>query len=341
MRKLASIQRVLSVDPIPDADAIEVASILGWKCVVKKGEFSVGDPCVYIEVDSLLPDIEQFEFMKPRGMRVRTVRLRGQVSQGLALPVYPLMSGFDGLLPEGTDVSDMLGIVKYEAPVPAQLSGVAKGSFPGFLQKTDEDRIQSFPDILTKYSDTRCRMTEKLDGSSATYYLRDGEFGVCSRNLELERNSDNTFWRVAIENDIEQKLRSLGKNIAIQGELIGEGVQGNKYKIKGHRVYFFNVFDIDAGKPLDVIPADDLIDKMGLVSVPWLGDIERLGSHTVDTLIKKSDRPSVLGGLGVAEGIVIRSYGNVSETFVTGKTVDRGRLSFKVINPEFLIKHKE
>lgn len=341
MRTLASIQTIKNVEPIPGADAIECVSVLGWKCVAKKGDFVAGDPCVYIEIDSVLPDRPEFEFMKPRGMRVRTIKLRGQVSQGLSMPTSVLGPFANTtILDNGMDVTEMLGITKYDPPLPASLGGTAKGNFPSFLKKTNEDRIQSFPDILTKYPKTRCRVCEKLDGSSATYYLRDGEFGVCSRNLDLKEDGANSFWKVARQLDIEAKLRLHGKNVAIQGELIGEGIQKNKYGIKGQAVRFFDVFDID--RHVHLLPhwADRVFSELGLEQVPWLLDIEELGSESVESLIEMSNRKSILADT-LAEGIVVRSYGDVTETFVTGESVNRGRLSFKVINPGFLLKHEE
>lgn len=145
MRKLASIQTITSLTPIPGADAIECARILGWDVVVKKGDFQVGDPCVYVEIDSILPDKPEFEFMKPRGMRVRTVRLRGQVSQGIAFPLTIL----GGATPEtDADVTETVGIIKYEPVVPTYLSGEAKGPFPQFIPKTDETRVQILQRLL-------------------------------------------------------------------------------------------------------------------------------------------------------------------------------------------------
>lgn len=347
MRKLASIQRVLALDPIPGADNIEVASVLGWKCVVKKGEFSPGDLCVYIEVDSVLPDRPEFEFMKPRGMRVRTVKLRGQVSQGLAMPLGVLSQTQVGPMAEsefgeGEDVTALLGIVKYEPPVAACLGGDAKGSFPDFLIKTDEDRIQSFPDILTKYAGTPCRVCEKLDGSSVTYYIKDGEFGVCSRNLDLKETEGNSFWGYARQMNIETRLRDLRKNLAIQGELIGPGIQGNKYKLSQHEVRFFNVFDIDKREYLSPGDGDYAMDILGLPQVPAIGDTLLGGG--VPAMVDMATLKSRLNNSVTAEGVVVRSYGNVSETFQTPdgpKTVSRGRLSFKVISPAFLLKNDE
>jgi len=220
MRKLASIQRIKALEPIEGADAIEKATVLGWQLVVKKHEFKVGDLVVYCEIDSLMPDKPEFEFLKPRGMRVRTIRLRGQVSQGICFPLSILPMNFAVI--EDADCTGILGIEKYEPPMPACLSGIAKGRFPSFIPKTDETRVQVLQKLLDKYKGEKCYITEKVDGSSGTFYINNGEFGVCSRNLELLEDSENSFWKVARLMDIENKLRSLNGNFAIQGELIGE-----------------------------------------------------------------------------------------------------------------------
>ena len=139
MRKLASIQRIKALEPIPDADSIEKATVLGWQLVVKKGEFQVGDLCVYCEVDCLLPDRPEFEFLKNRGSRIRTIRLRGQVSQGICFPLSILPAGTP--IEEDLEVTELLDIVKFEPPIPACLAGIQKGEFPSFIPKTDETRV--------------------------------------------------------------------------------------------------------------------------------------------------------------------------------------------------------
>ncbi|MGB0431866.1 MAG: RNA ligase (ATP), partial [Bacteroidia bacterium] len=238
MRKLASIQRIKSIEPIEGADAIMKATVLGWELVVKKDEFNVGDLVVYCEVDSLLPEKPEFEFLKSRGMRIKTIRLRGQISQGICFPLSVLPDDFK--VEEDADCTDAIGITKYEPPMPASLSGVAKGNFPGFIPKTDETRVQVLQGVLDKYAGTKCYVAEKLDGSSVTYYYNNGQFGVCSRNLDLEETTENTLWIKARELDIENKLKSLGGNFALQGEMVGEGIQSNKLKLKGQTPYFFN-----------------------------------------------------------------------------------------------------
>lgn len=329
MRKLASIQKIKALEPIADADAIEKATVLGWQLVVKKGEFQVGDLCVYCEIDSLLPDRPEFEFLKARGMRIRTVRLRGQISQGICFPLSILPDGTD--IQEDTDVTELLGISKYEPPIPAQLAGIAKGMFPGFIPKTDETRVQVLQDTLDKYRNEPCYVTEKLDGSSVTYYWKDGEFGVCSRNLELLESAENSLWKVARELQIEEKLKSLCGNVALQGEIIGEGIQGNLYKLKGQTVYFFNLFDIDQYKFVEFEAFTQTLASLNLATVPILETAFAL-TNDISALVEKSKAKSVLNPAVWREGIVIRP--------LTEKRDAMGRVSFKAINPEFLLKYE-
>ncbi len=356
-RKLASIQRVVSIRPIEGADAIEVARINNWDVVVKKGEYKPGYLCVYCEIDSFLPVREEFEFLRKtsfkkmmdqEGFRLRTIKLRGQVSQGLLLPLS-ILEGEDEMkigistqpnailqlgpyddaliIEEGVDVTELLGIIKYEAPIPAELSGQVKGGFPSFLRKTDEERIQNLSKYWESMKSQQYYVTEKLDGSSATFYLNNGEFGVCSRNLDLLETEENTFWRIAREMQIEEKLRNYGVNLAIQGELIGEGIQGNPYKIKGQTVKFFNAFDIDSqdyyGLPMFLATMQH---QLGLETVPILTNLTTGLPDTIDEVISMADGKSVLNPAFDREGIVWR-------------TMDK-KISFKAISNKFLINEK-
>jgi RNA ligase (TIGR02306 family) len=333
-RKLASIQRILSVEPIENADAIERVTVLGWHCVAKKGEFQKGDYCVYCEVDSVLPDKPEFEFLKDRGFRIKTIRLRGQISQGICFPINIITSNPNWLQPsgdfEGCDVTEALGITKWEAKLPIHMSGIAKGSFPSYIPKTDETRIQSVPDVLIRHKGTECYYTEKVDGCSVTVWIQDGNFEVASRNIWMKETSDNVFWRTIRNIDLESKLRGFvnGRNIALQGELLGEGIQGNKYKLRGNVILWFNCFDIDKYKYLDLV---DATYSMGLQIVPSLGNLTL--NHAVDELVELAKGKSKLADIH-REGIVIRPC--------TEKTdYELGRLSFKVINPDFLLKYNE
>jgi len=328
MRKLASIQKIWALEPIEGADAIEKAHVLGWQLVVKKDEFKVGDLCVYCEIDSLMPDKPEYEFLKLRKMRIKTLRLRGQVSQGICFPLSVLPEGTPITL--GLDVTELLGVTKYEEAIPAFLEGIMKGRFPSFIPKTDETRVQTLQELLDQNKGTLCYITEKLDGSSATYYFKNGEFGVCTRNMEILEDEKNTMWKFARETDLENKLRQLNKNIALQGEIVGENIQKNTLKLRGQTVFFFNAFDIDAYKYLDFKEFVSLINSLGLKTVPMVEE-EYVLENDIDKLVEMSIGKSLINPQGWREGIVFRSH---KEQFINGE-----RFSFKAVNPKFLLKY--
>jgi RNA ligase (TIGR02306 family) len=338
MRKLASIQTIKALEPIENADAIEKATVLGWQLVVKKGEFRVGDLAVYCEIDCLMPDKPVFEFLKPRGMRVRTIRLRGQISQGICFPLSILPADFE--ISEDADCTEVLGIEKYEPPMPACLSGIAKGKFPSFIPKTDETRVQVLQHVLDKYKGTKCYVTEKVDGSSGTYFINKGEFGVCSRNLELLEDDENSFWKVARQMDIELKLRSLNGNFAIQGELIGEGIQDNKLKLRGQTMRFFNAFDIDRFEYLPFEQFFDLMNKLELPTVPLISTDYEL-ENDIDSIIRMATIKSKICPEVWAEGIVIRPLKESLDLLLSNENFNNSKVSFKAVNPEFLLKYGE
>jgi RNA ligase (TIGR02306 family) len=338
MRKLASIQRIKALDPIEGADAIEKATVLGWQLVVKKGEYKVGDLVVYCEIDSIMPERPEFEFLKPRGMRIRTIKLRGQVSQGILFPLSILPDGFK--IDEDADCTGVLGVEKYEPPIPACLSGISKGKFPSFIPKTDETRVQVLQEVLDKYKGEKCYVTEKIDGSSATYYLNNGEFGVCSRNLELVEDAENSLWKVARQLDIENKLRSLGRNIALQGELMGEGIQSNKLKLRGQTAFFFNAFDIDKFVYLSFGEFKELLEKFQLQMVPLI-TIDYVLENDIPAIVKMATVKSKICPDVWAEGIVIRPVEDKIEKVIGNDYFKNDRVSFKAINPEFLLKYGE
>jgi RNA ligase (TIGR02306 family) len=378
-RKLATIQRIREIRPIEGADAIELAMINNWQVVVAKNVgHTVGDWVVYCEIDSFLPIKEEFEFLRKssykkmgdqEGFRLKTIKLRGQISQGLVMPISVLegpdemkigvseqpwgpqlqLGPYDNALviEEGVEVTERLGIIKYEPPIPAQLAGQAKGYFPAFIRKTDEERVQNLTKEYDEWRFTSAHQfyaSEKLNGSSATFYVRDGEFGVCSRNLELadpgefvpglvmcedgvERpKQENTFWKVAREMKIKEMLMVLEKNICIQGELIGEGIQKNPYKLKGHTVKFYNAFDIDKQERLNLKDFMGLIEFLGYETVPILAIVFPL-PETVEELLRQAEGKSVLNQNTEREGVVIRSMDT--------------NISFKAISNKFLLKNEE
>jgi len=329
MRKLVSIQKVSEIHPIPGADAIEVAQILGWKVVIKKGEFKVGDKVVYAEVDSVFPEKPEFEFLRPVKFRIKTIKLRGQVSQGICFPLTILPPGLP--LSEyqvDEEVTELLGVEKYEPPIPKEMQGVMKGEFPGFLRKTDETRVQVLQEELTAAKGDIYVVTEKLDGSSTTFYLRGEDFGVCSRNIELLETEGNTFWDMAKKYDVEAKLRKLGRNLALQGETIGVGIQSNKYKLDDKQFFLFNIYDIDASGYVNHAELEDLAKELDLNLVPVV-DKEFILIDNIDKLVEMAKGFSVLNKKTKREGYVLKK-----------KHHEPGEgVSFKVINPDFLLKY--
>ncbi len=339
-RKLASIRQISEIRPIEGADAIELAIVDGWNVVVAKNvNHKVDDYVVYCEIDSFLPIKPEFEFLRKssykkmgdqEGFRLKTIKLRGQISQGLILPldeVIPFPNNLD-YMEVGKDVTELLGIVKYEPPIPAELAGKVKGLFPSFIRKTDEERVQN---LVSEYENWKVQsqhqfyVTEKLDGSSATFYYKDGVFGVCSRNLELLETEGNTFWKVAGELNIEEKLIGLGRNISLQGELIGEGIQGNPYKIKGQTVKFFTGYDIDKQSRISFVDLIAILLLMKLEYVPVLNKEYFILPDKVEEMLKYAEGKSELNPNTEREGVVVRSMD--------------GTISFKAISNKFLLKN--
>src|SRR4051812_46048509 len=191
MRKLVTIRKISEMHPIPDADLIERARIDGWNVVVKKGEFQSGDLCVYGEIDSVFPaSDDRFAFLE--GKRLQTKKMRGVVSQGIAFPIS-ILGQIETKI--GDDVTDFLGVTKYEPPPPKSME--AKGEFPWFIPKTDAERVQNLVEDLNIHLGKLAFVTEKLDGSSITIFSQRDEngwnTGICSRNLELKLDAENAF----------------------------------------------------------------------------------------------------------------------------------------------------
>jgi RNA ligase (TIGR02306 family) len=366
MRKLASLQRIRDVQPIEGADRIEKISVLGWQLVSQKGNFKPNDMCVYFEIDSLLPIHPAFEFLRKgsykkmadgsEGFRLKTIVLKGVVSQGLALPLDFLSEemGFKIVsvagdprwetiildevrnigvpLLVGEDLTDLLGVVKYEPPVPACLSGEAIGYVPGWLV-TDETRVQVLEKLLEKYERQEFYVTEKLDGSSFTAFIdEEKNLHVCSRNLDLLKNEDNSLWKWAIKNDLEEKMRALDFRACIQGEIYGEGIQGNRYQRSSQDVKFFNVIDMEKRTLLNIEDTVMTLMKLSLTLVPHLGTIKL--PNSVSELVEFSKGKSKLNPSANREGIVLRP---LQTSIDTSYDTAHSRVSFKVINPEFLL----
>lgn len=334
MRKLATIRLIAEIKEIPDADTIEAVRVDGWWCVVKKNEFKINDLCVYFEVDSFLPVRPEFEFLRKScfrstmnlgdGFRLKTIRMKKQISQGLIISLSILDEYDIDSLIEYLDVTEIFGVKKWEIPISAQLSGIAKGDFPSFIRKTDQERIQNlYFDLVKTHKDVVFERTLKLDGSSMTVYFNNGQFGVCSRNLELKEREENTYWKVARELNLEEKLRKYGKNIALQGELMGPGIQGNRECLTNHEFLLFDIWNIDDNKYMSERERSLLCEVLKIRQIDLIDYVYPF-EKTLEELIEMSDRKSIFND--IAEGIVYKSMD--------------GTTSFKVINNKFLLREK-
>lgn len=316
-RVLVRIARIDEIIEHNNADKLEIVRIEGWKCVVNKGEFKAGDLCVYFEIDSILPEEERYEFLRPRcwnkrykGFRLKTIRLRGELSQGLALPLSLFPDKFDSTtFAVSMDVTELLGVVKYEIPIAENMRGLIKGGFPCFLVKTNEERIQNIPTKITGWQGKHFCRTEKLAGTSFTCYKYGGKFGVCSRNRELKRNEDNLYWQVAIKYNLEEKLQD---GYCLQGEIFK--VDDLKTPTtEGYDLFVFTVRNIETHERMNWNSMQTLCTIVGLKTVPML---ERyLMQDTVQELIDMADGMSVINEGKRREGLVFRSEDNPNESF--------------------------
>ena len=321
-RVMARVVRIDAINPIEGADQIEVAQIEGWKVVVKKGEYTAGSLAVYCEIDSFIPHSIAPFLTKPgqfpkvynevEGQRLRTIKLRGQISQGLLLPVSVLQiegKWIEGVvIDEGTDVTEILGVQKWEPPAEFRAAN-AKGSFPHFIPKTDCERVQNLSRQVQQWAEGEVvfQKSEKLDGSSMTVFYKDGEVGCCSRNLELKDDGTSTFWETAKSEKLVEKLISLGKNIALQGELLGGQIQGNSYKITGFKFFLYDIYDIDKQEYLRPEVVEQFAEARDISHVPVIGYVTLPKEDTIQALLLDADGKSAVGCNPKREGFVYKS----------------------------------
>lgn len=347
MRTLATIETITDIAPIPDADMIEVATIRGWKVVVKKDEMTVGDPVVFFEIDTML-NVEdpRFEFLAGRGIRtdtdgrtghvLRTMRMRGQYSQGLAIPIemFPELLALHPNDVSDTAIADLIGVWKWEPPIPASLAGVSRGGMPTWCWKTDAERVQNLArsDVFPMTSDWYA--TEKIDGQSCTMTLRDGDFHVASRNVDMVETQGNTMWELARDHKVEEFLRRMTSgvdvdSVTVQGEVYGEGIQQNRLNMKGHHLAVFN-FAVDGE---DVPPANwPDFDAAGIPMVRFLPDLPPPVS--LEAAIQQVEgMESVTAPGRQAEGVVWRHRDSQLR-------LDGGHRAVKAINNRYLAKAK-
>lgn len=362
--KLASIERITEIKPIDGADKILAAKVLGYWTVIKKDEFKVGDLCVWHNPDTIV-DREQFPeaYAILKEPRLKVIKLRKQVSQGLALPInkFGVLSqwqlierstqkpdtirNFDsGVMTvtyylEGIDVSDLIGIKKYEKPIPECMKGITKGNFPGFIPKTDENNLRSYPAILQNlYAEEEVYVTVKIDGQSSTYYWKDDAFGVCSRNQELVFNENNGFWKNAIKYKIETALKRMydhtGNHFALQGESYGPSIQANKLGVPELSFAAFALYNITTAQVCAYDALDIFCKANDIPSVytVFKGKLEDFGKNS-DELLDKVNEVRYNNG-SAAEGLVFRTSRIIP-------WADLRDLSGKIISEKFALKYGE
>lgn len=328
MRQLVTLRTIDDIQTIPNADRIDVAIVGGWRVVVKKGEFNVGDEAFYFEIDSWIPrHIAPFlctgepKFYEGvEGSLLKTIKLKGQISQGLLLPVdyvEPLYLDNNS----SDNLAERLGVVKYEPIV--ESSGHLP--FPSYLNKTDQERIQNIdlPEYKVLY-----QVTEKLDGSSMTVFNSKEyeESGVCSRNVLFTPDTINDFTQTADKLNILDIIRCHGLSIAIQGELIGPKIQGNSYGLKELDFYIYNIWDINDQEYWSTEQVEDFCDEYDLNHVPVSGSLSIDSDTNIEDLLTYADGYSYLNPSTLREGLVFKSYYT--------------QRSFKVISNKWLLKQK-
>ena len=255
MRKLASIQRIWKMDPIEGADRIELANVLGWQCVVNKDQFQPMDLAVYFEIDSFLPVRPEFEFMRAssyrktdimgEGFRLRTMKFRGQISQGLLLPISQF-SELPSDIELGSDVTEILGIRKWEIEEKVTTGGTVIGTLPIDVPHTDETRVQAEPDLIKDFAGLEYYITTKMDGSSHSVSIDEDGFHVTGHNYEYKDDGVSSFYNLVKDRGYREKMESWMKEagvsiLAIQGELCAPGIQKNRLKLTKPEWYVFTV----------------------------------------------------------------------------------------------------
>lgn len=352
-RKLATVRVIDSILPHSNADALELAIIGGWQVVVKKGEYQSGNLVVYCEIDSWIPEEiapfltkgekDALVYEGVKGNRLKTIKLRGELSQGLVLPFEILAvkhEGNSGISDwkDGDDVTDVLGIIKWERKDDSNFNkGICRSTFPSHLvPKTDQERLQNLTRAFEQWKEDGVlwEITEKAEGSSLTVIFDateegDERFHVCSRNQSLKENDDTSFWKVVNRYDVKSKLESLGKSVAIQGELIGPGVQGNIYKLDKYDWLVFDVYDIVEKRYLNSSERISLVDQLGLSHTPIIHNATIISKETsVQDLLQGADGHTKIGNnpKQLREGLVWKSL--------------CGKYSFKTVSNAYLSKEK-
>mmetsp|Transcript_12396 Transcript_12396/g.20625 ORF Transcript_12396/g.20625 Transcript_12396/m.20625 type:complete len:373 (-) Transcript_12396:173-1291(-) len=366
-RKLATVVKVIDLAPIIGRDLIEVAVVKGWRCIVKKGEFKIGDLAIYFAIDSV-PDFDDphFSFLKGKHNRIKTIKMAGVVSQGLLgqLSWYAERTGNDSeKLQEFDDITEAMGIVKYihEEEYNQYSTGksgsngksVVREEMPPYVLKTDSVRLQNNPEsYFAAIADKSIVITRKEDGCSCTFIFKDGDYKICGRNYvwneEFDVSTVGHYFHIQDKFQLKEKLFAMNRNIAIQGEIIGPKVNGNRLKLKELSFSVFDVFDIDHQSYLSYDEMVSVCHALELPTVPvvYRGPAAAL-EMTVEYFLSMAESVEYLKGVG-AEGMVVRT--DIPSPAEAGAEAEASaaeaasssmahRVHFKVISNKYLLKH--
>ena len=345
-RKLASIQIISELKEHSNADKLLIATVLGWNVVCGKSDgLIVGDKVIYFEIDSLLPSDKIWSaFMKDKKFRIKTVKLRGELSQGLLMPLKILEEYNISIKPEdyteGQDMTQILQIVKYENDADEEVSPNNKNkikinSFPsqyGF-EKTDEPRIQSSPGLLKEFKDKAFYATLKYDGTSCTYFVDKDkdEFYICSRNQIRGYDKSECYTKTADKYNIKEILIKNSCKYAIQGETYGPSIQKNPLEVKEICFAVFNIYDYQDKKYLDYDALCAFCKENSLPMVEVIVEGDNFNYSLSE--LKELSKGNYKNTKNPREGLVFRLKSNWNDLVFK-------RFSFKIINDDYLLNKK-
>ena len=346
MRKLVTVRNVSSILPIHGADKIERAAVDGWKCVVMKGDFQPGDQCLYLEIDSFLPQGDpRYEFLMEGkiewngyvGVRIRTREFLKQVSQGLALPlrdfpeVRAMIEGLDDKAIRAIDFTEMVGVLKWEAIIPDELAAEVQGGMPSFLPETGGDRIQNMPELITESPNEEFEESIKIDGYSMSVFHHAGQSGICGRSWWFKDDVENEYTRTAERQGLIAALKKHPLSLGLQGELIGPGIRGNKERVAEKEFRVFRIWDIANSCRFAPADRDRIVQELrdlgaDVLTTTFTGIFKLSELGSVDNMLARADGPSMNQAV-TREGLFYNSV--------------HGRGCFKVINNRYLLKNKD
>jgi len=317
---LVYVGKIIAIEAIPNADQIVSATVVcgtggKWKGVVRKAELGLGDMCEVYLPDALIPEDDvRMGFMKACGWRVKMCRFRGAPSEVVIMPLDTRWAGWAWI---GLELTEQKGVRKYSKPISSHLQGVAKGNFPAFIPKTDELNYQRHGELVDQLVGLPYYITEKADGSSTTAYRYKGEFGLCSRNLELEYNPSNGYWAVCKKYGVEERLP---EGIALQWETCGPGIQGNTMGLAEIDGFAFSAYNIPEHRYLDRYELATLCS--GVLNFPMCRCLAS-GSHFSKEGIETLGEGKYANGKE-REGVVVRSMDNVGFMPISFKVINLG-----------------